>query len=41
MGKITNFLNIEFSNNLLTPSVFGQSWLGNFRAKEKILITKK
>ena len=36
MGKIANFLNIEFSKNLLTPSVFGQSWLGNSsRAKEK------
>ena len=42
MGKIANFLNIEFSNNLLTPSVFGQSWLGNSsRAKEKKNIDNK
>ena len=39
MGKIANFLNIEFSKNLLTPSVFGQIWLGNSSiAKEKIYI---
>ena len=42
MREIANFLNIEFSNDLVNPSVFGQSWLGNSsRSKEKKNIDSK
>ena len=42
MKKIANFLNIDYSKNLITPSVFGQSWLGNSsRAKQKKNIDNK
>ena len=42
MKKIANFLDIDYSKNLITPSVFGQSWLGNSsRAKQKKNIDNK
>lgn len=42
MKKIAGFLGIYYSNALITPSVFGQSWLGNSsRTKEKKIIDNK
>ena len=42
MKKITNFIGVNFEKTLLTPTIFGEPWLGNStRVKEKKQIDDK